>query len=78
MICLPPLLFWLAVFLGQVLPLYLWWPQEYPRLAKLEETEILSFDIHCLLTFLFYLDGAHELDTDEEATVPHVPDQEGL
>ena len=50
MICLPPLLFWLAVFLGQVLPLYLWWPQEYPQLAKLEETENFIIWL-CLLTF---------------------------
>ena len=51
MICLPLLHFWLAAFLGQVLPLYLWWPQEYPRLAKLEETEIFY---KCYLISILY------------------------
>ena len=36
----PLLHFWLIVFQGQVLPLYLWRPQGYPQLAKLEETKM--------------------------------------
>ena len=47
-----PLDFWLAASLDQVLPLYLQRPQEYPRLAKLEETDNENMQIVCsFMTF---------------------------